>query len=148
LPGLPAHFMPGFPRRGISIFLIVSGVALCAIWLLMGIIPALISHNVPSEVASYTTVITYFVDLGIVAPALIVAGVLLRRKAALGYWLASVLVIFTAVLGIALLAAGIVQISAGVISVGQFIGFTVSFAILTFFAIWFSVSILKNFKEK
>jgi hypothetical protein len=147
LPSLSSHFPPGFPRRGISIFLVVSGIVLWAIWLPLGIIPALISGNVPSEVASYTTVITYFVDMGIVAPLLIVTGWLLRRGAALAYLLAPTLVIFTSVLGIALLAAGIVQILAGVISIGQFIGFTVSFSILTIFAIWFTAKILRNFAE-
>ena len=55
--------------------------------------------SVPPEVASYTTVVTYVVDLGIIAPALILAGVLLLRRASLGYLLASTILVFTVTLG-------------------------------------------------
>ncbi len=145
---LPSHFSPHLPRRGIGIYLIVSGVVLISIWLVLSILPALWSDKVPLEVGSYTTVITYVVDIGMIAPALIVTGIMLLRRNALGYLLASTLLVFTTILGINLLAAGIVQKFLGLISMGQFIGFVVSFAILTLFAIGFTLALFRNVSER
>lgn len=104
----------------------------------------------PLEVWSYTTVVTYAIDIGIIAPALIVAGVLLLRTNPIGfgYLLSSTLLIFTVILGINLLTAGTIQMLAGLINIGQFIGFIVSFAILTLYACWFTVSLFRNVSEQ
>jgi hypothetical protein len=132
------------PRRGISIFLIISGVALFCIWLFLSILPAWLANGAPAELASYTTIITFVVDLGIIAPALVIAGILFQRREPLGYMLASVLLIFIDVLGTSLLVMGIAQQIAGLMSIGQFIGFVVSFAILTFFSLGFTVALFRN----
>jgi hypothetical protein len=144
---LPARFSDRLPRRGIGIFLIVSGAVLFSIWLFLSIIPALLAGTVPPEVASYTTVITFVVDMGIIAPALVIAGMLLLRRKPLGYLLASVLLVFTDALGSSLLVMGIGQQLAGLMSLGQFIGFVVSFAILTLFAFGFTVALFRNLPE-
>ncbi len=141
---LPAHFVPKFPRRGVGVFLIGSGIALFLIWLLLSILPALMTGSAPSEVKSYTTVITFVLDMALIAPALIIAGRLLLRRAPLGYLLAPVLLVFTDALGISLLAMGIAQQLAGLMSIGQFIGMVVSFAILTAFAVWFTIVLFRN----
>jgi large-conductance mechanosensitive channel len=69
------------------------------------------------------------------------------RRISLGYVLASILLIFIDILGLALLAMGIGQQMAGLMSLGQFIGFVVSFAILTFFSLWFTVALIRNVSE-
>ena len=143
----PSHFSEGLPIRGVSIFLIVSGIALFSIWLFLSILSALLAGTVPDEVASYTTVITFVMDMGIIAPALVTAGFLLMRRAPLGYVLASVLLVFIDVLGLALLAIGIGQEIAGLMSIGQFIGFVVSFAILTLFSLWFTFALFRNMSD-
>jgi hypothetical protein len=74
----------------------VSGVILMLVWLVLSILPALFQGTTPLEVAFYTTFITGVIDIGIVAPALIAAGVLLRRRAPIGYLLAPLLLVFTA----------------------------------------------------
>jgi hypothetical protein len=145
---LPSHFSPHLPRRGIGIYLIVSGVVLILIWLVLSILPALWSGKVPPEVESYTTIVTYVVDMGIIAPGLILAGVMLLRRNAWGYLLASTSLVFTTILGLNLLTAGIGQKVAGLISIGQFIGFVVSFAILTLFAIGFTLALFRNVSER
>jgi hypothetical protein len=145
---LPSHFSPHFPRRGTGIYLIVSGVVLILIWLVLSILPALWSGKIPLEVGSYTTVVTYAIDMGIIAPALIVAGIMLLRRNSLGYLLVSTLLVFTTILGINLLTAGIVQKFAGLISIGQFIGFVVSFAILTLLAFWFTLALFRDFSDQ
>lgn len=143
----PARFSDRLPRRGIAVFMIASGIALFLIWLVLSIVPALLAGGVPPEVASYTTVITFVVDMAIIAPALVVAGRLFLRREVLGYVLAPVLLVFTDVLGISLLAMGVVQQAAGLMSIGQFIGFVVSFAILTLFALGFTVVLFRNVSD-
>jgi hypothetical protein len=144
---LPARFSNRLPRRGIGIYLVVSGVILCLVWLLLSIVPALLQGKAPPETGYYTTFITGAVDLGIIAPALIIAGVLFLRREPLGYLLAPVLLVFTVVLGTGLTAAGIAQLLAELVSIGQFIGFTAGFSMLTLFALWFTVIVFHNFSE-
>jgi hypothetical protein len=147
---LPAHFSSRLPRREIGIYSIVAGVVLLSIWPGLSLIPALVEGKAPLEVWSYTTVVTYAIDLGIVAPALIVAGVLLLRTNPIGlaYLLASTLLVFTVILGVNLLTAGTIQMLAGSIDIGQFIGFVVSFAILTLYACWFTLALFRNVSER
>jgi hypothetical protein len=147
LESLPAHFGPGLPRRGISIFLIVSGVILSLIWLVLTIIPALLASKAPPEAYYYTTFTTGIIDIGIVAPALLLAGVLIRRGTPFGYLLASTMLIFTCILGANLTAGGIVQVTKGVITAGQAMAFTVPFVILALMAVWFTVLLFRNFSE-
>jgi hypothetical protein len=144
---LPGHFSTGLPRRGIGLFLIVSGGILLFVWLALSIVPALLQGKAPLEVASYTTFITGVVDLGVVAPGLIVAGALLLRRVAIGSLLASTMLVFTVLLGPNLIAAGITQLLSGVMSVGQAIGFTVPFAILTLIAIWLTLVLFRAFSD-
>jgi hypothetical protein len=141
---LPTHFAAGLPRRSIGIFLIVSGGILALVWLALSLVPALLRNTVPLEVASYTTFITGVVDIGIVAPALVVSRSLLLRIAPIGYLLSSTMLVFTAMLRTSLLAAGIAQIVTGVVTIGQFLGFTVPFAILTLIALVFTFTLYRK----
>ena len=148
LKSFPALFSDRLPRGGIATFFISSGVALFCIWLFLSIVPALLAGKVPPELGSYTTVITYVIDMGIIAPALVSAGVLLRRREPLGYLLSSVLLIFIDTLGSSLLVMGIGQEVAGLMNIGQFIGFVVSFAILTFFSLGLTVRLFWNITDE
>ena len=130
-----------------GLFLVVSGAILSLVWLVLSIVPALLQGTAPSVVASSTTFITGVMDEGIVAPVLIVAGALLLRRAPTGYLLAPMMLVFTVTLGTNLLAAGIAQLLTGVISIGQFIGMTLPFAILTLIAIWLTIVLFRRFSE-
>ena len=143
----PSLFTARVPQRGISLFFIISGVALFCIWLFLSIVPALLAGGVPPELASYTTIITFVVDMGIIAPVLVSTGMLFRRREPLGYLLASVLLIFIDALGTSLLAMGLTQQIAGLMNIGQFIGFVVSFAVLTFFSLGFTITLFRNLTE-
>lgn len=144
---LVTHFSSTLPKRGIGIYLIVSGAILLLIWLVLSIIPALLQGQTPPEVASYTTVITFVLDMAIIAPALIVAGALLLRGAPFGYLLSAVLLVFTVVLGTNLTAGGVAQILSGVITMGQFIGMSASFTVLTLFALGYTIALFRSFSE-
>jgi hypothetical protein len=145
--GLLAHFPTGLPRRGIGIFLIVSGLVLLVVWMALSIVPALLQGQAPPEVASYTTVITFVVDMGVIAPALVLAGVLLLRRAPLGYLLASVMLIFTVTLGISITVFGIAQLLHRLVTIGQFIGFVAPFTALTLISILYSVVVLRSLSD-
>jgi hypothetical protein len=147
LKTFPALFSDRVPQRGISIFFIVSGIALFCIWLFLSIVPALLANGVPAELASYTTMITYAVDMGIIAPVLVSTGVLFGRGEPLGYLLSSVLLVFIDALGCCLFVMGIAQRVAGLVNIGQFIGFVVSFAVLTLFSLGFTITLFRNIPE-
>lgn len=148
LKKLPSHFSGRLPRNGIGIFLIVSGVILSLIWLVLSIVPALLASKAPVEASYYTTFITGIIDIGMVAPALILGGVLIRRGTPFGYLLAATMLIFTCILGANLTAGGIIQVAKEVITIGQAMAFTVPFVILTLIAVWFTVVFFRNFSEK
>lgn len=147
LKTLPSHFGRDLPRNGIGIFLIVSGIIVSLIWLVLSIVPALLVSKAPPEAYYYTTFLTGIIDIGMVAPALILAGVLIRRGAPLGYLLASTMLIFTCILGANLTAGGIIQVARGAITIGQAMAFTVPFVILTLIAVWFTVRLFRSFSE-
>jgi hypothetical protein len=144
---LPRRFSTRLPERGISVFLVVSGAILLLVWLVLSIVPALLQGTTPLEVAFYTTFTTAVIDIAIVAPALIGTGLLLRRRAPIGYLLAPMLLVFTVTLGVNLTVAGIAQLQTGVISIGQALGFTMPFVILTLIAGGLTVSLFRNFSE-
>ena len=145
---LPAHFAETLPRRGIGIFLVVSGVILSLIWIVLSILPALLQSKAPSEAYFYTTFMTGIVDIGIVSPALIVAGVLILRRAPLGYLLAPTMLVFTCILGPNLTAGGTIQVVEEVITLGQAMVFTAPFVILALIALGLTISLFRNFSEQ
>jgi hypothetical protein len=144
---LPAHFSPHLPHRNIGIYSIVSGIVLLLIWPCLSIVPALVEGKAPPEVWSYTTIITYVIDMGILAPVLIVTGIMLLRRNPMGYLLTAMLLVFTVMLGTNLLTAGTIQMLAGFIDIRQFIGFVASFAILTLYGIWFTLKLFRNLSD-
>jgi hypothetical protein len=70
-----------------------------------------------------------------VAPALIVSGILLLRRTPVGYLLAGMTLIFSDVLDPNLIVGGLAPVLTGVITVGQFVGFTAPFGVLTLIAL-------------
>lgn len=145
---LVTHFLPTLPQRAIGLYLIVSGAILLLLWLALSIVPALLRGEAPPEVWSYTTVTTFVLDLGIIAPALIVAGALLLRRAPFGYLLSAVLLVFTVISGVNLTAGGIAQLLSGVITMSQFIGMSASFSVLTLFALVYTVALFRSFRSR
>jgi hypothetical protein len=135
------------PRKGIGIFMIVSGVILSLIWLALSILPALIANKTPLEASYYTTFTTAVIDIALVAPALILAGTLIRRDLPLGYLLSATLLVFTCILGTALTLGGVLQVLLNVISIAQAMVFTVPFVILSLIALFFTVHFFQNISE-
>ena len=91
LPSLPGHFSPRLPRRWIAGTLFAVGGFLGLAWL--GRIGAPLLQGGTPALENTTTLVIQAMDLGLIAPLAILAGILLLRRSAWGYLLASVAVL-------------------------------------------------------
>ena len=110
--GVPLRDHPS--RRGASNALIVIGVLFALLWLAEDV-PNLLKSTVPPSLAE-TGLLTnpvHVLDLAFVLPGMIVAGVLLRRQRPLGLLLAPVLLVFSTMIGAAILTLFAVSAARG-----------------------------------
>ena len=98
LPALPGRYSEKMPRKGIAALLFLVGVSLIMVWGVMDILSPLLAGTSPALVG-HTTLPTHALDMGLIATASFVAGVLLLKRFPFGYLLAPVVVILSAVLG-------------------------------------------------
>ena len=147
LSNLPAHFSPRLPHRGMAIFMIVVGLGVAFIWL-SDVINALTTNGVPEALGSHIALVTYTLDVGVIAPACILAGMLLLRRAPLGYLLSGILTILLALVGAMVIAQTVMQLNLGLqLSPGQLIGKVATWIILGGIAVWLAISFLRNLAE-
>jgi hypothetical protein len=113
LRSLPAHFSARLPRRAIAVFMFVCAGLLLFMWLgRLG--PALLSGAAPFGLDANTTLFIQVMDLGLLVPLMVLAGVQLLKQRPLGYLLASVALIKFVTLGTALIAMIVGELLAGV----------------------------------
>lgn len=147
LQALPARVSTRLPRRSIAIFLFVAGLAVPLVWL-SDIVGALIQGQVPQTLGSYTTIITYVLDLGVIAPVAILSGVLLLRSFAMSYLLAFIMLVLSLFVGIVVIAQTISALLVAVpLSVGQFVAFVGSFVVLSVIALWLTIVFLRHLSD-
>jgi hypothetical protein len=114
------------------------------VWLI-DILGGLAAGEVPQGVSSYTTEITYVIDLGIIAPAAFLGSCLVLRRAALGYPLAMTLLVLNALVGVMVIAQTVTQTRAGiVISPGQMIAFVGIFVVMSLAASGLAIGFLRS----
>ncbi len=95
------HFTEKYPAKGIAVFLLIIAAMLVFMW--SGkILPAMDGKTAPAGLEIYTTLVIQAMDLALIVPAAVFAGIALLRKKAIGYALASIVVMkgltmFTAV---------------------------------------------------
>jgi hypothetical protein len=141
---LQNHIKPGMPRRGAAIYLFIGGIATALLWL-SDILPPLMQGNPPSLLGPYTTSITYFMDLSIVTPFCLLAGIWLLRRDSRGYLLGFMLLYLLALMGFIVMGQTAFQIRAGIVfSTGQFIGMIGSWVVMGSIAIGFVVNMLRK----
>jgi hypothetical protein len=146
LSTLPAAVVSA-PRRGLAVFLFISGLAPFVLWLL-DIVASLAAGRVPELLASYTTMFTYAIDLAIIVPAVWLAAYLVLRRTPLGYPLACVMLVGLAGIGLAVVGQTWAQLAAGItFGPGQFIGYIGSWIILAGLAIWCIIALLRSLTE-
>jgi hypothetical protein len=143
LQALPAHFSPRLPRRTLAGFLFAVGVFLLVSWLGL-IVRPLAQGHVPPQLESTTTLVIQVLDLGIIVPVAFLSGVLLLRRAPLGYLLAATVLIKFLTLGAAVTAMVVGQLLARVpLGIGDVAGFP----ILTLIGIGMTVVLLRNLSD-
>ncbi len=143
LKQLPFAFSSRLPRRGIAILMFCMALFVSMLHL-SRIIPTLLSGTVPEVLEHYTTYIIAALDLGLIAPTTILAGILLLRRQPWGYLLAAVLVIKGVTLATAVTAMMINQALAGVSIAPQ----EMSIALLTVVTVYFAVRLLANIRSE
>ena len=71
------------PSKGLSVFLIISGISLFVAWL-PDIITSLVNGKSLTLIEIYTTEITYVLDMGIISPMIFICLFLLKKQDGLG----------------------------------------------------------------
>ncbi len=99
-------------KKGISIFLILAGVALIAAWM-PDIIPTILSGSSLPLIEVYTTEVTYVLDMGIIGPLCLVCLYLLKKKDKLGIVILASLLKACIIVGIMMIPQTICQILSG-----------------------------------
>jgi hypothetical protein len=147
LPALQAHFLPGLPRRGPALFMFASGLATLVIWL-GPLLSALVQNQPPNLLESSTTMVTDVLDLGIITPATLLSGVLILRRAPLGYLIALALLVLEMLLAPMIAAQTVFQLAAGIsFSAGQIVGPIAGFGILALAAIGVTAALLRKITD-
>jgi hypothetical protein len=144
---LAGHVSDRLPRRGVAIFLFVAGLAPLVLWL-GDVLGAMAQSRVPELLASYTTMFTYAIDLGVIVPTVYLGAVLLLRRAPLGTLLSFVMLMLLAAVGVGVVAQTLAQLRLGIsYNTGQLIGLIGSWFVLGLFAIGFSAATLRSLSD-
>ena len=139
---LSTNPLPKMPRRGVANFLFISGGVTALLWM-SDLLPPLLQGNPPALLGPYTTAITYFIDLGVITPLCMLAGMWLLRRDPRGSLAGFALLYLLALMGFIVLGQTTFQINAGIMfSPGQLIGMIGSWIVMGGIAIGFAVSIL------
>jgi hypothetical protein len=144
---MAARFSAAMPRRGPAVFMLASALVTLLVWS-TPVIDALIRGTTPARLDMYSTPVTTALDLAVITPAALLAGVLILRFVALGYLLAVSLLVLEVMLAPLLAAQTASQLLAGVtFPAGQIVGPIAGFATVALIAIWVLIAILRNIAE-
>lgn len=144
---LASRFSERMPVRGPGIFMLASGLVTLVVW---GgpMVAALVRDQIPERLDTYSTMLTFSLDLATITPATFLAGVLILRRQALGYLIALAMLPLEAFLAPLIIAQTVSQVSAGVtFPPGQIIGPIAGFLTLGVVAFWFTYAILRGISE-
>ncbi|MGK2860873.1 MAG: hypothetical protein ACSLE0_03010 [Chitinophagaceae bacterium] len=134
------------PLKGINIFLVFVGIALIVAWL-PDIIMSLVNGTSLTLIEVYTTSVTYVLDMGIIAPSVLICICLMKKRAGMGYVLLSILLTVCIVIGIMLPIQTVFQMRAGIeLPFIVVVSKIASFVILALFALYFNVKLFLNIK--
>lgn len=132
------------PSKGISAFLILSGIALVAAWL-PDIITSLATGSSLTLIEIYTTEITYVLDMGIIGPLCLICLYLLNKKDGLGDVLLAVILKICIIIAVMMIPQTVYQYLSGAVLVwGAIITKAGSFVVLGCFAAYFNRKLYKG----
>jgi len=141
LETLPKKFSERLPRGWIAGLLFLIGAFLLLAWL-GRILPPILQDQTPL-LENATTMVIQAMDLGLILPLAVLAGILLLRRSAWGYLLASVALMKGMTMGIAVSAMGINMILQGA---PQGTEALIPFLVFTLLMLIMAVTLLKNVK--
>jgi hypothetical protein len=148
LDELAGRLSPRLPRRGMAVFMVIVGAGLGLIWLSDAVTAAL-ANQPPTGLGPYTTVVTYTLDIGIIAVACIVAARLLFRRQPLGYLLSGVLNIMLVLVAAMVIGQTVMQLRAGVpLTPGEIVGKSASFVVMGGVALWLTIVLVRGVSER
>lgn len=135
---------PGYPSIGISRFLYISGTIVSLLWA-SDIVINLIRNTIPALVTSYTTIVTYVLDLGIVMPSVLLGGYLAAKRHPVGFPLSISMLFLCAAIGVSVVAQTISQLLAGVdYTPVQFVLFIIPFILMSGVAVAFLIKAIRH----
>ncbi|MBN1315660.1 MAG: hypothetical protein JXA42_09340 [Anaerolineales bacterium] len=147
LDSVAAQTGAGLPRRGLAVFMFAAGLVTLVMWG-APLVTALVQGGTPDKMDSYTTMVTYALDLAIITPATFLCGVLVLRRDPLGYVVAIPLLTLVVLLVPQIILSTIFQKSAGVpFTTGEMIGPVFGFIILGLIATWLYVAVLRGLEK-
>lgn len=147
LRALGASLQGGIPRRGLAIFLFASGIITALIWL-MEPVAALVTNQQPESLGLSASLVTYALDLAIILPVAIIAGLLVRAGRPAGYLFAIPLLALEAMLAPMIVAQTIFQLEAGVEFSGvQMVVMIGGFLALAIVAIWMIAAVFRHIDD-
>jgi hypothetical protein len=139
LADLPQHFSPRLPHGWIAGVLFAVGGFLLLAW--MGrIVPPLFQNQTPA-LENTTTLVIQTMDLGLIVPLAVLSGILLLRRSAWGYLLASVFVMKAITMG---LAVSTMAINMALVGVPDSLAIVIPFLIVTIMNLAMAALLLKN----
>jgi hypothetical protein len=136
---LPQHFSADLPRGWIAGVLFAVGGFLALAWL--GRIGGPLLQGYEPALENTTTLVIQAMDLALIAPLAILAGILLLRRSAWGYLLASVAVLKGLTMALGVSAMGINMALKGV---PDSLGILIPFLILTLLNLVIAVLLLRD----
>jgi len=142
LTNLPAHFSERLPRGWIAALMFVVGGFLTLAWL--GRILTPVMQGVDPALENTTTLVIQFMDLSLIAPAAILGGILLLRRNAWGYLLASIMLTKGVTLG---LGVSTMAVNMSLRGVPDSLGIMIPFLIITLANLILTVVMLRNVSE-
>lgn len=108
-------------------------------------VAALLKDGPPDRLDSYTTIVTYALDLAVITPATFLCAIQVLGDEPLGYVIAAPLLTIIILLAPQILLSTLFQRSAGVpFTRGEMIGPVAGFLVLGLIAVWIFVQIISG----
>ena len=143
LTDLPRHFSARLPRGWIAAVLFAVGGFLFLAWI-GRVVPEMLHPNIPAALENTTTRVIQAMDLALIVPLAILSGILLLRRSAWGYLLASVTVLKGLTMA---LAVSTMAINMALKGVPDSMVIMIPFLVLTALNMVMAVLLLKNVRE-
>ena len=111
------------------------------------IIPAISKNSIPASVSDYNLLVNpvHVMDLSFILPGLIITSVLLIKRQLMGFVLAPILLIFTVLMSLALIA---MAVALNIKDVSSDFSLVVIFSVLAIFSIIYLIIFFKRMKVR